>query len=183
MITDETLYRRFIKGDDGALHELMERYGDKLTFYINRYVHDIHNAEDLMIEAFSYLAVKKPAIRDGGFKPYLYKSARHLALRHETKARGSIHFGFDDIETEPESELICEFIKTNERNQTLFMCMEQLNPDYREVLYLLYFENMSYKETAIAMGKNEKQVDNLVQRGKKSLRAHLERDGITRADY
>ena len=36
-----------------------------------------------MIEAFSYLFTKKPRIRDGGFKAYLYKTARHMALRHK----------------------------------------------------------------------------------------------------
>lgn len=25
---------------------------------------------------------KKPRIREGGFKAYLYKAARHMALRH-----------------------------------------------------------------------------------------------------
>ena len=74
MISDEELYRQYISGDETGLDELMKKYGDPLILYINGYLHDVHEAEDLMIEAFSYLFTKKPRIRDGGFKAYLYKT-------------------------------------------------------------------------------------------------------------
>ena len=60
MVKDEILYRRFLDGDDEGLALLMERYGSSLTLYIDGYLHDIHEAEDLMIEAFAYLIAKKP---------------------------------------------------------------------------------------------------------------------------
>ena len=77
-MTDEALYRRYLSGDEDALGELMERYGTKLTLYLDGYLCDLHEAEDLMIEAFAYLIAKRPAIRDGGFRAYLYQSARHM---------------------------------------------------------------------------------------------------------
>ena len=50
---DEMLFERLLEGEgDKALRPLMERYGDALNLYANGYVHDIHAAEDLMIEAF-----------------------------------------------------------------------------------------------------------------------------------
>lgn len=61
MPLDETLYRAYLSGDDDGLTALMERYGNKLTFYLDGYLHDIHEAEDLMIEAFAYLIAKKAA--------------------------------------------------------------------------------------------------------------------------
>ena len=69
-MTDEVLYRRYLGGDEDALGELMERYGTKLTLYLDGYLRDLHEAEDLMIEAFAYLIAKRPAIRDGGFRAY-----------------------------------------------------------------------------------------------------------------
>lgn len=181
-ITDETLYRRYLSGDEGGLHELMERYSRALTLYITGYVHDPHDAEDLLIEVFSYLITKQPRIRDGGFKAYLYKAARSYALRFAEKRRRHIHFGLEDMEDELESaELIEVVVQTQERNRILHLCMEQMHLDYREVLYLLYFEDMSYKEAAEVMGKSEKQVTALVHRGKQSLRKLLEQEGITDA--
>ena len=66
MTSDESLYRRYLGGNDDGLTGLMERYGDKLTLYLDGYLRDIHEAEDLMIEVFAYLVARRPAIRDGG---------------------------------------------------------------------------------------------------------------------
>ena len=95
MATDEELYGQYLSGDETGLELLIKKYGDPLTLYINGYLHDVHEAEDLMMEAFSYLFTKKPRIRDGGFKAYLYKAARHMALRHKSRRR--LIFSLDDL--------------------------------------------------------------------------------------
>ena len=66
-MTDNELYRLYLSGDDAGLESLMERYGDALTLYIDGYLGDIHEAEDLMIEVFAYLLAKRPRIRDGAY--------------------------------------------------------------------------------------------------------------------
>lgn len=54
MAMDEELYRQYLCGDEAGLVALMKKYGNPLTLYINGYLHDVHEAEDLMIEVFSY---------------------------------------------------------------------------------------------------------------------------------
>lgn len=177
---DITLYQRFLSGDDSGLQRLMERYGNSLTLYIDGYLHDIHEAEDLMIEAFAYFVAKRPRLRDDGFRAYLYKSARHLALRCLQKKRRKQLFSFDDLEQEPESDVLLEtLVQTDERNRILWRCMDELAPAYREALYLVYFEGMRHAEAAAVMRKTEKQIADLVYRGRASLRKTLEREGIT----
>lgn len=179
-VNDITLYQRFLSGDDSGLQRLMERYGNSLTLYIDGYLHDIHEAEDLMIEAFAYFVAKRPRLRDNGFRAYLYKSARHLALRCLQKKRRKQLFSFDDLEQEPESDVLLEtLVQTDERNRILWRCMDELAPAYREALYLVYFEGMRHAEAAAVMRKNEKQIADLVYRGRASLRKTLEREGIT----
>ena len=75
MACDEVFYRQYLNGDDAGLEALMKKYGDPLTLYIDGYLHDVHEAEELMLDVFAYLFTKKPRIRDGGFKAYLYKAA------------------------------------------------------------------------------------------------------------
>ena len=53
MSTDEEFYKQYLCGDEAGLEALIKKYGDPLTLYINGYLHDVHEAEDLMIEAFS----------------------------------------------------------------------------------------------------------------------------------
>lgn len=179
-VNDITLYQSFLSGDDSGLQRLMERYGNSLTLYIDGYLHDIHEAEDLMIEAFAYFVAKRPRLRDDGFRAYLYKSARHLALRCLQKKRRKQLFSFDDLEQEPESDVLLEtLVQTDERNRILWRCMDELAPAYREALYLVYFEGMRHAEAAAVMRKTEKQIADLVYRGRASLRKTLEREGIT----
>ena len=51
MACDETLYRQYLAGDDAGLDALMKQYGDPLTLYIDGYLHDVHEAEELMLDA------------------------------------------------------------------------------------------------------------------------------------
>ena len=124
---------------------------------------------------------RKSRIREGGFKAYLYKAARHMALRH--KSRWKPLFSLDELDNEPDGQLLVEeVIQTEERDRILHFCMDEMNPDYREVLYLTYFEDMSYAQAAEVTGKTVKQITNMVYRGKESLRRLLEQEGITNAE-
>ena len=102
MICDGDFYRQYLNGDDAGLEALMEKYGDPLTVYLDGYLHDIYEAEELMLDAFAYLFTKKPRIREGGFKAYLYKAARHMALRHKSKQR--LMFSLDALTEEPDGQ-------------------------------------------------------------------------------
>ena len=165
MTCDETFYHRYLNGDDAGLEALMKKYGNPLTLYIDGYLHDVHEAEDLMLDVFAYLFTKKPRIRDGGFKAYLYKTARNMALRHKSKRK--CLFRLDELTDESDGQLLVEeVIRTEERNRILHFCMGEMNPDYREVLYLTYFEGMSYAQAAEVTGKTVKQITNMVYRGK-----------------
>ncbi len=80
-----------------------------------------------------------------------------MALRH--KSRHRLFFSLDDLTEEPDGKtLVEEVIRTKERDQILHICMDELRADYREALYLTYFEGMSYRQAAEVMGKSEKQI-------------------------
>ena len=57
-----------------------------------------------------------------------------------------------------------------------------LKPEYREALYLIYFEDLSYRSAATVVSKSEQQIKNLVYRGKQSLKTILEQGGFVYAD-
>ena len=102
-------------------------------------------------------------------------------LRHKSRQR--LFFNLDDLTEEPDGQILVEeVVQTKERDQILHFCMDELNPDYRESLYLTYFEGMSYLQAAEVMGKSVKQITNMVYRGKERLRGLLEREGITNVE-
>ena len=61
-----------------------------------------------------------------------------------------------------------EAVESAERARILRACMAELHADYREALFLVYFEGLSHAETAAVMGKREKQVADLIYQWKKT---------------
>ena len=167
MVSDETAYRKYLAGDEAAAQLLVERYGDALTLYINGVLGDIHEAEDLMIEAFAHIFARERPIQDGCFKAYLYKTGRNLALRCKTRRRFFL----------PLEELAETGLFQNEQHQQLYAALGKLKKEYRETLFLVYFEELSYRQAAQVLGRTEQQVTNLVYRGKQQLKQLLEQEG------
>lgn len=182
MHSDDELYRVFLSGDVSSYDQLLVRYGDRLTFYINGYTHDLQDAEDLMIEAFARIMVKKPRIAEGSFKAYLYKTARNLAARFHEKRKNYQVFGFEDLSEEiPDSVLTENVLAEKERNEILHLCLERIDPRMKEAIWLFYFEGLSYAQIAEVMGLRNKQVDHLLSRGKEQMKTELMKQGVTDA--
>ncbi len=182
MQTDDALYDRFLAGDNAAYDALMLHYGDSIVVYIHGYLHNWQDAEDLMIEAFARIMFKRPRIRQGGFKAYLYKTTRNLAARFHASASRTEHIGLDELPEEAaDTVTLEETMIGTERRRILHRCLERIDGKYREVLWLIYFEEMSYAEADAVMGVTVKRIDKLLQTGKVKLRAELEQEGITSA--
>ena len=91
-------------------------------------------------------------------------------------------FRWTSLAEEPEGrELVEQAVQAAESGRILRACMAELRPDYCEALFLVYFEGLSHAEAAAVMGKREKQVADLVYRGKNALRKRLEQEGIGHA--
>ena len=129
MISDETAYRRYLDGEEQAAELLVERYGDALTLYVHGYIRDLHEAEDLMIEAFSQLFSKeRPIGGEGSFRAYLYRTARNLAIRH-LRGRRLRLLRLDELDFEPPGDVLADTqLLRGERNRQLYAALETLMP-------------------------------------------------------
>jgi RNA polymerase sigma-70 factor (ECF subfamily) len=172
-------YRRFLDGDESAFDEIMKELFDNLLFFIDRYVHDIHTAEDIAIDTFSDLLVHKHRYNfKVSLKTYLFMLGRSRALNY-IKHRKVIDF----VELSEANEVfgdqaaLEDMILADERKRLVNRALRRLPEDMRVVIHLIYFEDLSYHEAAKVMKKNPKQVDNLLYRAKKELRIILGKDG------
>lgn len=180
-MTDEELYLVYMSGKEEAAAELVERYGDRLVLFICGYIHDEQEAEDLIIDSFAGIFAKARPIsvkNEGSFKAYLFKIGRNFALRYIGRRRLSL-IGFDDIAFEPQSlESAEEDLLRDEKNTALYSSLAKLKKEYREALYLAYINGCNYSGAAKILGKSEKQITNLVYRGKQNLKTILEKEGF-----
>ena len=176
------LYSRIATGDRNALAGLIELYRASLILFIYGIVKDEYDAEELTIDAFAQLIKNRSRFQgESSFKTYLFAIGRNLALRHLKKRR--IHYSLDEVgETPGEGTPEAEYL-LDEGKQRLYAIMRELKAEHREVLHLVYFEGMSYSDSARVLKKGKRQIEGLLYRAKKSLKTRLETEGLIYEDF
>ena len=184
-MTDDELYRQYLAGDQAAGDALMLRHADALTAYLNAFLHNAQDAEDLMLDCFTVILIDRPKIADGHFRAYLFKTARNKVSRLWRLRFRRQEFSLDEANAEaiparePEPE---DTVLKAERSAILYRCLNRIPPQYREALFLVYAEGMSYAQAAEIKGCGTGQIHSLLDEGKKRMRRELEKEGITHAD-
>lgn len=175
MVQDADSYRRYLEGDESAFADILTEYRDPVTFFIQRYVHDICAAEDIAADVFMELVVhpRKYDFR-ASLRTYLFMIARSRAidwLRHKKRHEiVNIDDAADLLQDENDLE---EQVLRNEQKRRLHEAIAELPEDQQIAVHLVYFEERTYADTARIMKKSAKQVDNLLYRAKQTLRSLL----------
>lgn len=185
MGNDVDRYHRFLDGDDNGLREIIDIYYNGLTLYINGIVNNPFETEDIVQETFVKLAIKKPKFQvKYEFKTWLFTIARNIAYNYLKRYN-------DKYSDKPIDEYITlsdgvnieyEYLKT-QQNIEIHKAMKKLNPDYFQVLYLMYFENLDTEKIAHIMHKSKRQIGDLLYQAKKSLKSILEKAGFHYEDF
>ena len=173
-------YHRFLNGDNTGIVELIRDYKDGLMLYLNGYVENIFVAEELMEDVFFKLVTKRPRFSGKSkFKTWLYAIGHHAAmdyLRHRARFSDAPIEDYENVLLE--EELLEKTCLRTERNITVHQALCKLRPEYRQALYLRYFEGMPNSEIAVVLHKSKHQIENLVYRARISLRLELEKVGF-----
>ncbi len=171
-------YRRFLDGDDRAIDEIMQELFFPLVFFVNRYLQDLPAAEDVAMEAMTELFVHKHRYNfKVSLKTYLFLLGKSRALNHLKRRKRLRETELSEAADAAEEEELERRALDSERKRAVNAALAQLPEEQRLAVHLVYFEELSYEETARIMKKNAKQVDNLLYRAKKELRAVLGEEG------
>lgn len=175
----EELYQRYLDGEEGAFDQIMAEYRYRLIFFIHEIVRDTDAAEDVAMDVFCYLLMHPKRYRFGTkFSTYLFMLAKSRAIDY---IRHRDHFQW--VSTDKEAIELCdektleEAVLENEIKRTVHRALAELPETMRQVVHLVYFENRSYRDTALIMKKSPKQIDNLLFRAKEKLRHRLGKEG------
>ena len=171
-------YRRFLDGDDAALAEIVRDYRDGLILYLNGIVNNISVAEELMEETLFKLITKKPRFNAKySFKTWLYTIGRNVAIDYIRQNSKLSDTSFDDLENYIQDEYDLERLYIIEEQKIIVhRALKKLNTEYRQVLWPIYFEELSNIEAAAIMKKTSRQMKNLVYRAKTALKTELEKE-------
>ena len=173
-------YRRFLDGDDNGIADIVGDYKDGLILYLNGYVNNIFIAEELAEDTFFRLITRKPAFSGKStFKSWLYAIGRNVAVDYVRRNSRICQTPIEDMENYlTEARTLEESYIQEESKRLIHKALTDLPADYRNVLWLVFFEGFSSKEAAMILKKNDRQMKNLLYRAKQTLRLKLERDGF-----
>ena len=179
---DELIYSRYLaEHNEADFRVLLERHKESLMLFLYNFVHNMEDAEELMLDAYAEAAAGADYSGKSSFKTWLFSIGKNLALMRLRKQRFTAEVPFeqtDETAAPPELNILQE-----ERNRQLYIVLRGLKEEYRQILLLLYFEDMSHEEAGKVMGKTKRQTYHLAERGRSALRERLERMGFDYAQY
>lgn len=180
-LMDKECYDRFLMGDLSGFEELVLKYKDSLIFFLYRYIKDMNYAEDLAQDAFVEIYIHKERYNGvNTFKTYLYTIGRNKAIDFIRKQKHHAnHVSLEDQEHNmiEERELIDKVIG-KENSAMVRQGLTKIKKEYSDVIFLLQYEQLSYKEAAVVLDKTLPQIKVLFHRAKKALKKVLEREGF-----
>ena len=181
---DGILYIRFLADNDqDALEVLFNKFRDGLILFLFGFVQNADVAEELMMDTFAILVSGTARYKekdDASFKTWLFAVAKNQALLYLRKRKirlvSSENVLLNSVEADISFQPLATLLK-NQRDAQLYRAMRSIDADYRQVLILLYFENMKPEQISRVINKNITQTYNLLARGKESLRIAYEKMG------
>ena len=175
--------RAFTKGQfhmDERFTALVRAHRVGLIGYLSRYV-DPATAEDLAADAFAALWQRLPRLKDENLRAYLYAAGRNLARNHLRKMRRITPLEEMPLDLPTADGDLDALLIRDERQRAVHAAMADIPPQYRAVLHLLYFAELTPTEAGQVLHKTPRQMGNLTYRAKEALRRALAARGITDA--
>ena len=176
---DKKLYNDYLNGEKEAFEILYNKYKNKIEYFIYNIVKDYQKAEDIAQETFIYV-IQHQMRENSSFKYYIYLVARSKALNYINveKRRNEITEKYLANDNEQIEKDVLDIITAEESKKELLESIELLDERYKNAIYLVNIEGLSYEETSKILGETLQNTKNLIHRGKKQLRKILLKKGF-----
>ena len=162
--TDKSLIEAHCKGDPTAFGEIVRRYGNGVLGYLIRMTGNREQAEDLFQETFQRVHQKSHTLRGNEFKSWLYKIATNAALdglRKKIRVNSrEKKINFADSDGEKNATVVLADNSHNpsvelekaEQVEQVRQAVVSLPDRQRATLVLAYYQQLSYRDVALALG-------------------------------
>jgi len=172
--SDEDIVIEVQKGNTQHFGLLVERYEVKMMRYASKFLFGHHDGQDLVQEVFLKAYVNIQAFdTNRKFSSWLYRIA-HNEFINAIKRKGREPLNFFDPDTlfphpiAPQN--IERDIDQKHTQEILNICLDKVDPKYREPLVLYYFEDLDYHTISEVMQIPESTVGVRLIRGKAILK-------------
>lgn len=172
-MTDNNLMLGVKAGNLEKMGLLFERYHRVLFAFLYHSTGQAATSEDLVQTAFyRMLKYRHTFSGEGEFRTWMYHIARNVLTDHAKKNQRVVYR--EDIQKLSEQSAFTPAIdnqlEKSEENTALHQALAQLSPEYREVLVLSRFQELSYQEIATILATSEGNIKVRVHRAMKELK-------------
>lgn len=175
---DHILIQRMASGDAGALDELYVRHGSGILSYLTSYLNDRQLAEeilqDVMLAAWNNASTFRG---DSKVRTWLLVIARNRAINSRRRQSPHLVALEDGINNFSSDTGPLEKVVIHSRDEALRAAIESLPPVHREILTLVFYNQLSGPEVANVLGISEGTVKSRLHRAKDTLRRSLQMMG------
>lgn len=173
------LWSRLKRGDEKALSSIYTAYLDKLYNFGIRHLRDSAQLKDCIQDVFVALWNGREGLGDvTSIKPYLYACLRRRIFQLRAKLAMQDTLDAFPLALSHKSHYLNQQID-KEVQQQVIQVLNCLGNQQREAIFLIYYEEVSYKDAADIMGLKIRSVYNLVYSALLRLRAHKKELTIT----
>ena len=138
----------------------------------------------MYLQCHNLLCIKKPRDKHKcSFKTWLYTIGRNIAIDHLRRCSKHQPLSIDMCDNVSSEQSIEEEYIKDRKKIIVNRAIKRLKPNYRQVLWLFYFEDMSYKEISTIMNKSVHATEMLATRAREALKKELIEEGVTDETY
>jgi RNA polymerase sigma-70 factor (ECF subfamily) len=176
---DALLLARIEAGDERALATIYDEHSSVVFGIARRVTRDEHLAGDVSQEVFAYLweLPSRVDLTKGTLRGYLAMVAHRRAVdevrRRESRSRAEAALVLPEVEESPEVEG-ADRAAASWRDQRLSATLAKLPVDQGTALRLAYFDGLTYKQVAQALGIAEGTAKSRLRLGLGRLRTLLD---------
>lgn len=171
---EKELIKRLKNGNEEAYIHLLDIYGNRLLKTCYLVLKDEKDAEDIVQETFLKIFSQIKSFKgNSSIYTWIYKIALNLC-KDRMKTRREFEIYEDIIESnERVEDIVFDSIDRKVLRNELF----NLNPLYKEVMILFYFEELSIREISEILEEKEGTIKSRLSRGRIILKNSIERGG------
>lgn len=176
---EKEILKKIKNGDNEAFGELYDFYAPRVYRFVRLKVDSQETAQDLTSEAFlkiwQYLQEQRK-IRER-FQALLYKIARNLVIdfyRTKSVREILIEDSLEELSGAEDEETSDVLVLRQEEMAEIKKALIQINPNYQDVIFWYYIDELPIIDIAEILNKNEGAVRVLIHRAVKALRGVME---------
>ena len=170
--SDEELLQQFIQtANQEILGQLYSRYMPMVYGLCLKYLQQVEDAEDAVIDIYEELFRKIHHYQIDSFRTWLYSVAKNHCLQLLRKEKNMTFEEIDTADMESDAfEHLIDVADDTEKEEALTYCLTTLAEEQRQCIVHFFFDDFSYADIVEKTGYALNKVKSYIQNGKRNLK-------------